>query len=318
MKKILFLINPVSGKLVGQSLKDCLVSELNGVLEHESFDIEYSEIDIEGQCKNLLQNYEIVVVAGGDGTVSQVVEVITRLEKKPKIGIIPIGTGNDFANSIGVLHVYKSQGLGMLLKMILRCNVAKMDILSLDNNFIFTNYLGIGSDAKISVDFNRLRYKPFFRKICRCISNKAFYGLLVLKNIFYRIPFDIKISYKNEHSKTESIAVKKGLCGILITNIKIYAGGVEMSSKCRMDDGKFEVTVIRGVWEWIHLLLAMLCKKPLDTMTSNLMQIQTDRLELNFIGDSFCQVDGERYDSFADGEKKLLVNVISSCDVIVP
>ena len=280
MKKVLFLINPVSGKLAGQSLKDCIISELDGVLDRGCFDIEYSARDIEEQCNNHLSNYEIVVVAGGDGTISQVVKVITRLDKKPKIGIIPIGTGNDLANSVGVLHVYKSQGLGTLLKMILRCNVAKMDILSLDNNFIFTNYLGIGSDAKISVDFNRLRYTPVFRKICRCISNRAFYGLLVLKNIFYRIPFDIKISYKNEHSKTESITIKKGLCEILITNTKIYAGGVEISSKCRMEDGKFEVTVIRDMWEWIHLLLVLLCKKPIDTMTQNLIQFQTDRLEL--------------------------------------
>ncbi len=212
MKKILFLINPVSGKLVGQSLKDCIVSELNGVVDRECFDIEYSEIDIEGQCKYLLSNYESVVVAGGDGTVSQVVKVIDRLEKKPKLGIIPIGTGNDLANSVGFLHLYKSQGLGALLKIILRGNVSKMDILNLGNKLIFTNYLGIGNDAKISCDFNRLRLKPVFRKICSCISNKAFYGLLALKNIFYRIPFDIEISYQNEYSETGGVSMNKGFC----------------------------------------------------------------------------------------------------------
>ncbi len=318
MKKILFLINPVSGKLAGQSLKDCIISELSRVLDRGSYDIKYSERDIEKQCNNLFSNYEIVVVAGGDGTVSQVVKVITRLERKPKLGIIPIGTGNDLANSIGILHIYKSQGLGTLLKMILRCNVAKMDILSLDNNFIFTNYLGIGCDAKISVDFNRLRHKPVFRKICRCISNKAFYGLLTLKNIFYRIPFDIEISYQNEHSKTESITINKGLCEILITNTKVYAGGVEISSRCKMDDGKFEVTAIRGIREWIQMSFALLFKKPLDTISPNLMQFQTDRLNLNFTGDTFCQVDGEKYDSFSKSEKKMLVNVVSSFEMIIP
>ena len=193
MKKALFLINPVSGKLSGQSLKDCIVTELNGVLDRGSYDIGYSEKDIEKQCKNILSNYEIVVVAGGDGTISQIVKVITCLEKKPKLGIIPIGTGNDLANSIGILHLYKSQGLGALLKMILRCKVMRMDVLSLGNKFIFTNYFGIGNDAKISNDFDRLRHMPVFRNICRCISNKGFYGLLALKNIFYRIPFEIEI-----------------------------------------------------------------------------------------------------------------------------
>ena len=318
MKKALFLINPVSGKLFGQSLKDCIITELNGVLDRGSYDIEYSEKDTEKQCKNLLSNYEIVVVAGGDGTVSQIVKVITRLEKKPKLGIIPIGTGNDLANSIGILHLYRSQGLGALLKMILRCKVLRMDVLSLGNKFIFTNYFGIGNDAKISNDFDRLRYVPVFRNVCSCVSNKGFYGLLALKNIFYRIPFNIKIRYENEHSTTELISLNKGIREIVITNTKVYAGGVEMSSKCRMDDGKFEVTVIRGMWEWIYLFFAMLFKKPLDIITKNLMQFQTDRLELNFTGDTFCQVDGEKYDSFSKGEKKLLITVVSYCGMIVP
>ncbi len=318
MKKILFLINPVSGKLSGQSLKDCIVTELNGVLDRDSYDIDYSEKDREKQCKNILSNYEIVVVAGGDGTISQIVKVITHLEKKPKLGIIPIGTGNDLANSIGILHLYKSQGLGALLKMILRCKVMRMDVLSLGNKSMFTNYFGIGNDAKISNDFDRLRHMPVFRNICRCISNKGFYGLLALKNILYRIPFEIEIRYKNENATTEVATIGKGLCGIIITNTKIYAGGVEISSKCRMEDGKFEVTVIRSMWEWIHLFFALLLKKPLDTVTRNLIQFQTDRFELDFTGDTYCQVDGEKYDSFSQGEKKLLISVVSYCEMIVP
>ena len=317
MKKILFLINPVSGKLTGRSLKECVISELNGVLDRGSYDIEYSAREIEKQCNNHLSNYEIVVVAGGDGTISQIVKVIAGLEKMPKLGIIPIGSGNDLAKSVGVLHLYKSQGLGALLKMILRCKVVKMDILGLSNKFIFLNYLGIGNDAKISCDFDRLRYMMVFRNICSCVSYKAIYGILALKNIFYRIPFDVEIRYKNEQSTTEVIPLNKGIREIVITNTKIYAG-MKLSSKCRMGDGKFEVTVIRGMWEWIHLFFALLLKKPLDTITQNLMQFQTDRLELNFTGDTFCQVDGDKYDRFSKGEKKLLVTVVSSCEMIVP
>ncbi len=134
MKKAFFLINPVSGKLTGHSLKDYILSELSGVLDRGSFDIEYSERDIEKQCNNKLSNYEIVVVAGGDGTISQVVKVITGLENKPKLGIIPIGTGNDLANSLGILHLYKSQGLGVLLKTILRRKVTK-DVIPIANWF---------------------------------------------------------------------------------------------------------------------------------------------------------------------------------------
>lgn len=317
MKKILFLINPVSGKLAGNSLKDCIISELRGVLESDSFDIEYSARDIENQCKNLFSNYEIVVIAGGDGTVSQVIKVIAAMEIKPKLGIIPIGTGNDLANSVGILHLYKSQGLGALLKVIQRCKVVNMDILSLGNSFVFTNYFGIGNDAKTSVDFDRLRYVPFFRSICSSFFNKAFYGILGLKNIFYKIPFGVEISYENEHSKTEVISFKKGLREIVISNANVYAG-MELSSKCRIDDGKFEVTVLRGIWEWLHIFFCMLLKKPLDTIFPKVMQFQTHSLELKFTGGTFCQVDGEMYNGFDNVEKKLSVTVVSSCEVIVP
>ncbi len=317
MKKLLFLINAVSGKLTGKNGREWIISERSGVLDSDSFDIKYSEKDIEKQCGHLLSNYELVVVAGGDGTVSQVVKVITHLERKPKLGIIPIGTGNDLAKSIGIFHAYKSHGLGELIKIILKCKVAKLDILSLDNNSIFTNYMGFGCDAKISCDFNNLRHKPFFRLLCSCLSNKGLYGLLVLKNIFHRIPFGIRLKYANEHSTSETLTINKGLRQILITNIKSYAGGVDMSSTCGIDDGKFEVTVIRGIREWLYMFFAMLLKKPLDTMSNSLTQFQTDRLELEFAGDTFCQIDGEKYDSIAKGKKKMLVNVVSSCEIIV-
>jgi diacylglycerol kinase family enzyme len=104
----------------------------------------------------------------------------------------------------------------------------------------------------------------------------------------------------------------------LITNTKYYAGGVDISSNCKIDDGKFEVTVIRGIREWVYMLFAMLLKKPLNTISHSLVQFQTDRLELEFIGDTFCQVDGEKYDSFAKCKKKMSVRVASSCEIIVP
>lgn len=318
MKKILFLINPISGRQAGRNLQECIISELRDVLERDRFDIEFSRQNIRDRCNTYLSNYEIVVVASGDGTVSRVVKEIVRLDKKPKLGIIPIGTGNDLANSAGILQFYKSQGLKALLKMILRGNVTHVDIMGIDNKHLFTNYLGIGNDAKIVSDFDRLRYTPVFRNISSYSSNRVVYGLLGLKNIFYRIPFEVEARFRNNHSVTEILSINKGTCGILVTNTHTYAGGVTLSSKCRMNDGMFEVTVIRDIREWLYMSNAMLLNKPLDTVTSNLLQFQTDKLELEFSGESFYHIDGERHDGFPKGEKKLMINVISSLEMIVP
>ncbi len=93
---------------------------------------------------------------------------------------------------------------------------------------------------------------------------------------------------------------------------------MNISSNCKIDDDKFEVTVIRSIKEWVYMFLAMLLKKPLEIISQSLIQFQTDRLELEFDGDIFCQVDGERYDSFTKGKNKMLVNVVSNCEIIVP
>ena len=53
------------------------------------------------------EGYERVVVMGGDGTVHEVVNGLMQLppEKRPAMAIVPVGTGNDFAYSLGISTV---------------------------------------------------------------------------------------------------------------------------------------------------------------------------------------------------------------------
>lgn len=44
----------------------------------------------------------LVIAAGGDGTVNEVVNGICRMRRPPRLGILPIGTGNDFALGLGI------------------------------------------------------------------------------------------------------------------------------------------------------------------------------------------------------------------------
>ena len=51
-----------------------------------------------------LEGYELVVAVGGDGTVHEIVNGIMRVppEQRPKLGVVPLGSGNDCAHAIGV------------------------------------------------------------------------------------------------------------------------------------------------------------------------------------------------------------------------
>ena len=119
MKKALFLINAVTGRPAGKTIKESIVSELKGVLARDHYDTVFTEANIVGQIRNIAHDYETVVVVGGDGTMHQVVQGIVGLKNKPKAGIIPTGTGNDLARSLGILSFFKSHGLHALLELIL-------------------------------------------------------------------------------------------------------------------------------------------------------------------------------------------------------
>jgi YegS/Rv2252/BmrU family lipid kinase len=318
MKKILFLVNPVSGHMAGRKIKERISSELHKELAPALYDIEFTTEDIAGQLTDACTGYGTVAVAGGDGTISQVVQAFAGLANKPRLGLIPIGTGNDLARSLGILQIYKSRGLRGILKVIINAKTRPVDIIGIDNRAFFTNYFGIGIDAKISNDFNRLRSRPLFRNICSCALGKSFYGGLGFANIFYRMPSDIQMRYAGNDCADILLRVPAGACQVLVTNITTYAGGAKLFSKTKMDDKRFEVTVISSRKQWLIMHGTRFLRKPLNILFPKLVQFQTNRLEITLRGKSFCQVDGEIRNDFSGTEKRLMLSVKTSLEMIVP
>jgi len=318
MKKFLFLVNPVSGKSAGKLMMEMILSEIKALFAHDQFDIALTRQDIASQVREVSEQYEAVVAVGGDGTLSPVVQEVAKLEHKPKVGLVPIGTGNDFALSLGIMQVLEQWGLKSLLKMVLRGNTRPIDIIGLSQSRIWTNYVGIGCDAKVSNDFNRLRGIGLLRSGFMKHFNKMFYVLIGLKNMFYRLPFDVELNYRDESSQTQSLAVPRGTLGIILSNVMTYAGGALLSSNGSLHDGKFEVTVIPGLREWIMLHCTRFFKRPLNLLCPGILQVQTDRLEMCFSGETFYQVDGEIFDEPSGQKICLVMEVKGRVDIIAP
>ena len=95
MKKVMIIINPTSGGEKALDYKEKLENKAN-----EYFD--YVETKITEKAKDATtfaeeaskENYEAVIVFGGDGTVNEVISGIAEKDYIPKLGIIPGGTGN--------------------------------------------------------------------------------------------------------------------------------------------------------------------------------------------------------------------------------
>jgi len=318
MEKILFLINPLAGRRAGTTLKGRIRSELNAGVDLSRYEIQFTESDALPQVRGALCGYDTVVVAGGDGTISQAVREIVGCTPRPKIGIIPVGTGNDLAGSLGLVNIYRSCGLRALLDIILRGKTTPLDIVVMNDGLCFTNYFGIGADAKISNDFNRLRTQTGFQRICSSRLGKALYGLLGLKNARYRIPAAIELDYLDTHTIRRTVTLPPGMCGLVVSNARTYAGGVVLSARAGMNDGLFEVTVFKNMRQRIMMLFAMLARAPLSSVCPGIVQFQTGALHLHLHGNTFYQLDGEFFDGRAAAEKSLQFSIAAAADVIVP
>lgn len=102
MDKILIIANPTSGGKKGSDFGD----EVRDIFTNKQFETKLYETDGEDDFKQLVEDaledgFTKVVLIGGDGTVSEFVNQISSLTKRPQILLLPLGTTNNFARALG-------------------------------------------------------------------------------------------------------------------------------------------------------------------------------------------------------------------------
>jgi YegS/Rv2252/BmrU family lipid kinase len=146
LKSILFIINPKAGVDRVKAIQDAIVN----ILDKSVFDIrfaytEYPKHGIELARQAAADHIDIVVSVGGDGSLN---DVVTGLQGSDAIlGIIPKGSGNGLARSIGIpLKLEKA------LEVINSFNVQALDV-GMANDHYFISNTGVGFDALITKAF---------------------------------------------------------------------------------------------------------------------------------------------------------------------
>ena len=95
MKKAMLIINPTSGGEKALDYKEKLENKAKEYFEYVETKITEKAKDATAFAEEAsMENYEAVIVFGGDGTVNEVISGIAEKNYIPKLGIIPGGTGN--------------------------------------------------------------------------------------------------------------------------------------------------------------------------------------------------------------------------------
>ena len=103
-ERVFFIVNPISGKMKVRGLFFDIIEALCGSTESAP---SVALTEYKGHAEELAlraasEGYDRIICCGGDGTLNETVNGVLKSKKHPRIGYIPSGTTNDFANCLGI------------------------------------------------------------------------------------------------------------------------------------------------------------------------------------------------------------------------
>lgn len=239
--KWLIVVNPKA--YLGRSIKDWPTIEKILFAEGFDFDVFFTEYIHHGielvRQKITDGGYRKVIAVGGDGTFNEVVNGIFLQERFPvseiMLGLIPVGTGNDWARTYDFPKNYDK-----IVKILKAGQTFKHDVgrVTYYNNGdpkvrYFINEAGTGLDEMVCQNTNKLKQEgkggkiKYLMSLVKCLTKYKCTHIQI--DIDGQIVFDDSI-----------LSLTVGIC-------RFNGGGMMMMPRAIPNDGLFDVTVIRKV-----------------------------------------------------------------------
>jgi diacylglycerol kinase (ATP) len=129
--------------------------------------------DLENQVRSRIKDgVRKIIVVGGDGSVHEAVNGMQRAGKDCALGVIPSGTGNDFAKACGITLDWEQATQSLLQRITTNAPVRELDIGRVNDRY-FANGIGIGFDAKVTRIARSYRWRigdfVYLLAILRCL-----------------------------------------------------------------------------------------------------------------------------------------------------
>lgn len=225
------VINPAAGRGMGRVLAEKVQERLRegGV----DFEPHFTRAPRQGidLVRLLSERHESILVAGGDGTWFEAVNGAMLATRRPRMGLLPTGTGNDFAKMLGYGDDWDAA-----CGRVAAGRTRSVDIGRCNADF-FANGAGIGFDAQVSREAARIRY----------LRGNAVYILAVLRTLLLRYAtphVTIEHDGGTQRQTVTLIAAANGSC---------YGGVFRIAPDAKIDDGYLELVCARGIGR-LHIL----------------------------------------------------------------
>lgn len=212
--------------------------------------------------------HKLVIVGGGDGTISSVVDDFAH--RNVVLGLLPLGTANSFTRTLGVPLTVEGA-----VDVIAACRVVDVDLGTIDGNY-FANAAAIGLPASIA------RHMP--RLVKRWFGRLGYLMVAAVRLARHR-SFHCTIRLPDRTVEVEALEVR-------IANGQ-HQGGVMVAAEASVESEDLAVQVIRGSSPWSiarFWLRALVGLPPLD---EDVLLVRGDALRIDTHPQQYVSIDGE-------------------------
>lgn len=261
MKRARIIYNPTSGReAIRRDLVDILAVYEEAGYETSAYattpEPNSAMMEAERAAK---AGFDLLVAAGGDGTINEVVNGIAPLDERPMLAIIPAGTTNDYARA---LSIPREDPLAAA-KVILKGKAAKMDIGQANDSY-FINIAAGGSLSELTYSVPS-KLKSMYGYLAYVVK-----GAEMLTSIK---PMDIHVKYDDGEFNGKS-----AMFFLALTN---SVGGFEqIVPDAKLDDGKFTLLIVKTTKfaEILNLITEVLKGKHVNN--PNLIYVKSEKVEV--------------------------------------
>jgi len=280
------IINPISGNGTSKKKWPLIFNEL----QKQQFEFEFSFSEYKKHSFVLIQNaisqgFTKFICIGGDGTLHNIVNGILSLNtihiSEIKIGIIPIGTGNDWVKNYNIPTNYKKAIEIIKTEHTTKQDIGKINLVAINKTVYFNNLAGIGFDGYVVHKVHK--YKN--------LGSLAYITGAIVSLTSYKKPM-LEILFNNTKIKSKTLMLLIGIC-------KYSGGGMQLTKNSNPTNGLFDITFITyfSLLEVLKNIQNLFNGK--ITNHKLVKNYKTNELKINIIDNqtTYIQADGELIDT---------------------
>lgn len=246
--------------------------------------------------------YDMVIAVGGDGTVHEVINGLMQIseKKRPILGVVPVGSGNDFAHMVGI-----PLDPQVALETALKGEVTRIDVGMLKDEHgrseYFDNTLGIGFDTVVTIRSHKL---PILRGF-------LMYLVAVIQTII--VDFDPS----KMHIETDTTSWDENSIMFTVCNGPREGGGFLVAPDAKPDDGIFHYASISDIG---RLMMFRMIPEVMNGTHGRFKCVRMGECKrLKVVSDKplYIHLDGEIFTGFGTNTRKASIEILPAVIKIV-